>query len=322
MGMTLGLGLIGTGRHGARYAEHIQSDVPDAALVAVSRRDEEQLGEFAARYKVPNIYTDYRELVSDPMVDAVVIVTPNYLHMPMTVAAAENGKHVLVEKPMARNVEEARAMIDAARSAGVKLMVSHNFRYHPMVRRVKASLPALGKPYLITMCKRQQPAPGWREDPVASGGGALMDLGVHLFDQARFLLERDVLGLYCSTMRVASAGVEDAFVAVLDFPECAVTCDGSMASGSRADLIQIATDGGQLLADRYGRRITFIHGQDRRDDAITEPDFTIGLVLKDFVGCILENREPGVTGEDGLKAVEIAAACYRSDAMGQRVTLH
>jgi len=319
--LTVGLGLVGTGRHGTRYAEHIQTEVKDSALVAVCRRDKEKLAEFGQRFKIDRLYTDYRDLVKDPQVDAVLIVTPNDLHMPIAVAAAEGGKHILVEKPIARNVEEARKMIEAARKHGVKLMVSHNFRYHPLVRRVKALIPSMGTPYLISMCKRQQRAPGWRENPEASGGGALMDLGVHLFDQARFLLEREALGVFCSTARVLGTSVEDSFAAVLEFPGCLVCCDASMCSGSRMDLIEVATDGGQLLADRYGRLITVAQAGDRREERITEPDFTVGLVLKDFVRCISEDREPPVTGMDGLKSVEIAQACYESARAGRKVRL-
>ncbi len=317
--MTIGLGLVGTGRHGTRYAEHIQSEVKDSALVAVCRRDREKLAEFGQRFKVAGLYTDYRDLVKDPKVDAVLIVTPNDLHLPIALAAAQRGKHILVEKPIARNVNEARAMIDAARRHGVKLMVSHNFRFHPLVRRVKALLPSMGTPYLISMCKRQQRASGWREDLKASGGGALMDLGVHLFDQARFLLGSEPKAVFCSTRKVLGTPIEDSFASVLEFPGCLVCCDASMCSGTRMDLIEVATDGGQLLADRYGRLITVAQGAERMEERLTEPDFTVGLVLKDFVRCIIEDGEPSVTGLDGLRAVEIAQACYESAKSGRKV---
>ena len=319
--MAIGLGLVGTGRHGARYAEHIVNEVEDARLVAACRRDEVQLKDFGARFGVARLHTDYLQLVRDPEVDAVVIVTPNNLHLPVALAAADEGKHILVEKPMARTVEEARHMLDAAQERGVKLMVSQNFRYHPLVRRVKELLPSLGTPYFISMCKRQQPARGWREDPDASGGGALMDLGVHVFDQARFLLDSEVGSVYCSTARVLGGLVEDSFASVLGFPGCLVACDASMCSGSRSDLIEVATDGKQLLADRYARRIVTIEGFERSEEAITQPDFTLGMLLKDFVRCIVEDTEPPITGLDGLRAVEIARACYESAESGRRVEI-
>ena len=319
--MTLGFGIVGTGRHGSRYAEHIKGEVENSALVAACRRDRKKLEEFGQRFGVPKLYTDYHKLVRDPDVDAVVIVTPNNLHMQIARAAAEAGKHILVEKPMARDTVEARAMIDAARKHDVKLMVSQNFRYHPLVRRVKTLLNSMGKPYLISMCKRQQPARGWREDPEASGGGALMDLGVHVFDQARFLLDEEPQGVFCSIRRVLDSPVEDSFASVIEFPGCLVLCDASMCSASRTDLIEIATDGEQLLADRYARRIILVQGLERKEEMMTEPDFTLGLVLKDFVKCILEDTEPAITGEDGLKAVEIARACYESARSGQKVKL-
>jgi predicted dehydrogenase len=319
--MTVGIGLIGTGRHGIRYAEHIVDEVDEAELVAASRRDPEKLREFGERFGIDGLYTDYEKLVQDPSVDAVAIVTPNSHHMPMTIAAAEAGKHIIVEKPMARTVEEGEKMIEAARENGVKLMVSQNFRYHPLVRRVKELIPTLGNPYLISMCKRQQPARGWREDPKISGGGALMDLGVHIFDQARFILGEEPIRIACATRSVKSTDVEDSFASVVEFPDTIVSCDASMCSGSRADLIEIATDGKQLLADRYARRIVTIDGLERKEEILTQPDFTVGMVLKDFIRCILEDVEPPVSGYDGLRALEMAVACYRSSSTGEFVEL-
>jgi predicted dehydrogenase len=235
------------------------------------------------------------------------------------VAAAEAGKHILVEKPMARDAAEARRMIDASREAGVKLMVSQNFRYHPLVRRVKSLLGEIGRPYFISMCKRQQPAHGWREDPAASGGGALMDLGVHVFDQARFILDEEPTRASCFIPELAEGEIERSFASIFEFPGCLVACDASMCSGSRTDLIEVATGGRQLLADRYARRIIVVDGFDRSEETITQPDYTLGHVLGDFVRSIIEDTEPPVTGFDGLRAVEMAMACYESARRGEHV---
>jgi len=319
--MTVGIGIVGTGRHGSRYVEHIRNDVEDSDLVAVCRRDQGKLQEFGRRFGVKNLYTDYRDLVADPAVDAVAVVTPNNLHMPITLAAAEKGKHVLVEKPMALNVQEARSMVSAARRYGIKLMVSHNFRYHPMVRGVKALLQKAGRPYQVSMCKRQQPAHGWREDRARSGGGAVMDLGVHIFDQARFLLGKEPRGVICSTAKVLSSEVEDSFASIIDFDDCLVSCDASMCSGSRVDLIEVATDGKQILGDRYGRTIVEIEGLERRTRRIEGSEYTLGKVLRDFVASIVNDTQPPISGEDGLRAVEMAQACYESARTGGRVEL-
>jgi predicted dehydrogenase len=148
-----------------------------------------------------------------------------------------------------------------------------------------------------------------------------MDLGVHIFDQARFILGEEPLRISCRAKSVLSTDVEDSFASVLEFPSTLVACDASMCSGSRADLIEIASDGKQLLADRYDRRIVIIDGLDREEEVLTQPDFTVGLVLKDFVRCILEDSEPPVSGYDGLRAVEMARACYLSSRSGRAVDL-
>lgn len=146
-----------------------------------------------------------------------------------------------------------------------------------------------------------------------------MDLGIHIFDQARFLLDEEATGVLCSTRSVLASRIEDSFASIIEFGDHLVSCDASMCSGSRVDLIEVATRGGQILADRYARRIGLVDGDTRREEELTGSEFTLGLLLKDFVRSVLDDTKPPITGEDGLRAVEIAQACYESARRSRKV---
>jgi predicted dehydrogenase len=307
----IGIGLIGCGRHGARYAESLMT-AEGAQLVAVCRRNQAEAQRFASLWGVRKAYTAYADLIKDGDVDAVIVTTPNSSHAEIGVEAAEHGKHVLVEKPIARSVVEAEGMISAARRNGVNLMVGHSFRYHPMTTESIRRLGDLGEVFLTVMCKRQQRAAGWRLDP-QEHGGTVMDLGVHLFDLVRYLLKQEPTSALCRVRHVLGFGVEDSFAAILDMPgEGIAVIDANTSSNSRTDKMEFAGTEGHMMVDRYRREIQMVKGEERTRAPLLGSDVTLPLVLGDFVRSIAEGSEPPITGEDGLKAVRIAEACYRS----------
>ena len=149
-----------------------------------------QAGRDVRRSRAPT--TDWRELVGDPGIDAVVVATPNSLHAEQTIAFLDAGQHVLVEKPMAMDVAEADAMVAAAERSSASLMVAHCWRFHPDVIALRDRIAAgeLGevvKTRGYGVHAKWGPA-GWFVDPALAGGGALADMGVHAIDTARFLL--------------------------------------------------------------------------------------------------------------------------------------
>ncbi|HEV3014023.1 MAG TPA: Gfo/Idh/MocA family oxidoreductase, partial [Actinomycetota bacterium] len=172
----LRIALVGTGWimdfHARAVLEH-----PGAELVAAANWREPSLRRLADRHGIARTTTDWRALATDPAVDAVVIGTPNALHAPQAIAFLEAGKHVLVEKPMARTRAEADAMVAAAGGAGAWLMVAHCWRFHPDVRALRARVEA-GELGEIVRSRgygvhaRWGPS-GWFTDPELAGGGAL-----------------------------------------------------------------------------------------------------------------------------------------------------
>ena len=174
---------------------------PKAELYAICDIDEKLLQRRAIEWGAQKAYTDYHQLLADPTVDAVEVITPHHLHAPIGVAALEAGKHVSMQKPMAVNVAECDALIDTARRSGKLFRVFENFRYYPPLVRAKDLLDsgAIGEPLSIRI-KVVQGSMGegwkipysrwaWRFDPAQSGGGrVILDYGYHLFSVAMWFL--------------------------------------------------------------------------------------------------------------------------------------
>jgi predicted dehydrogenase len=210
-------------------------------LVAVAGRTEEAVKEAMHRYGYEKYYTDWREMLRDPDVQLFDNGGPNDMHAEPCIAAAEAGKHILCEKPMARSAEEAKRMLDAVNKAGVKHMVSFSYRFVPAIRHayeiVKSG--ALGEIYHFRAVYLQEwiTDPNfpliWRLDKKVAGSGALGDLGAHIIDLGRFLVgePKSVMGMTKTfiTERPLPGGngtgkveVDDAFEAVVEFENGAV----------------------------------------------------------------------------------------------------
>lgn len=193
---TIRVGIIGTGQFAqACHIPGVKSH-PAAEIVAVCGRRLDSTRELAARFDIPQVYTDYRDLCRDPDVDAVSIVTPNLWHREQAVLALEHGKHVLCEKPLGITVSDAEQMLAAARASGRVHMVAFTYRYCYGVQQLRREVQAgtIGEPYLLRVnydsWEGLNPAweIGWRENQQLAGGGVLFDRGAHLFDLARFVL--------------------------------------------------------------------------------------------------------------------------------------
>src|SRR5436305_1712020 len=153
---------------------------PGAELVAAANWREESLAALAERHGIPRVTTDWRELAADPSIEAVMVATPNALHAPQTVACLAAGKHVLVEKPMARTLAECEAMLAAAEESGARLMVAHCWRFHAEVRRLRervagGELGDIVKTRGYGVHAGWGPS-GWFTDMELAGGGALLDM--------------------------------------------------------------------------------------------------------------------------------------------------
>jgi len=186
------VGVIGTGGIAMRQAQRL-AQLDDVEIVAGCDISEENLKKFAEKYEVPHTYKDFNEMVQLDEMDAITVCTPNYMHKEPTVAALKAGKHVMVEKPMAMNVQEAQAMVDAAEQSPGRLTMGFQYRLSPDAQALKRFVDAgqLGK-VLFARCQalRRRGIPSWgvfgRKE--LQGGGPLIDIGVHIMECAHFLM--------------------------------------------------------------------------------------------------------------------------------------
>jgi predicted dehydrogenase len=223
-------------------------------LIAVCGRDEEAVAEAARRYGYEGYYTDWREMLQDDRIQLFDNGGPNDAHAEPCIAAAQAGKHIFCEKPLARNAEEAKEMLDAAAKAGVKHMVAHNYRFVPAIRLARDLIEsgALGQIYHFRAVYLQEwimphynEAKIWRLDKKVAGSGAIGDLGAHIIDLGRFLVG-EITSLSAMTRTfieerplpdgsgTGKVDVDDAFVTTVEFDNGAIgTLECSRFAGGR-----------------------------------------------------------------------------------------
>ncbi len=268
---TIGIGMLGYAFMGKAHTNAFKTlpymIYPPPAiprLVAIAGRNEEGVSEAARRYGYEKYCTDWHSLIEDPEVELVDNGGPNDTHAEPSILAAQAGKHVLCEKPLARTAEEAKAMLDAVNKAGVKHMVAFNYRFVPAIRQIRNLIDsgALGRIYHFRAVYLQEwimphyNAPKWwRMDKSVAGSGALGDLGAHIIDLAHYLVggvknlsaftrtfieERDVPG-EGATSRV---DVDDAFVAAVEFENGAIgTLEATRFAAGRKNFNQFEING-------------------------------------------------------------------------------
>jgi predicted dehydrogenase len=226
-------------------------------LAAIAGRDAENVTASAARYGYAASYTDWRDLVADPSVDLVDNGGPNDVHAEASIAAAEAGKPILCEKPLARSAAEARTMLGAVSRAGVINMVAFNYRFVPALRHAR-DLIALGTlgtiyhfraRYLQDWLSDPQAGHSWRLAKETAGSGALGDLGSHVVDLARFLVGEPTAvsastRTFTSERPGGSVDVDDAFAATIDFENGAIgTLEASRVATGRKNGLEIEVNG-------------------------------------------------------------------------------
>ena len=332
---------LGMGRHHAKgYQEN-----PQANLVAICDQNLELLAEYQAIYPQAKAYTSYEEMLAAGGLDAVSVAVPNFLHAKIVIAALQAGTHVLCEKPMALNAAEAEEMLKASGTAGKKLMIHFNYRFSPPSQFLKryVSEGHLGQIYYAkTHWLRAFGIPklgGWFGIKELSGGGPLIDLGVHRLDLALWLMgypHAVSVSAYTSSLlgaRIArDAGVEynceDLAAALIRLDNGAViNLEASFAGGTdkAEDMVTgIYGTNGAVIQRNRGEGYDF-EGITLQNVAGTlsqiSPKFLARCpsAIDHFVDCVVNDREPEASAENGLEMMRIIDAIYRSAAEGREV---
>jgi predicted dehydrogenase len=319
----LRLGLVGAGKHGLRYARHIVEDVPEAQLVALCRRDRTEGERAAAAYGCAWV-ADFRLLVSDPGVDAIVVAVPPTLHTQVVEAVCQAGKPLLIEKPLAVNLAEARRIRDLVVAHGVRCMVAHTLRFNTVVRALRTHLSEITPLQTVSLSQRFEPSSlDWLDRRADAGGGIVLHTGVHSFDLLRHLSGLEVDRVWGLLERRFTRETEDAFTLVYtmrEFPLPGVVA-GSRTTLGRSGLIELVGERGQLVGDHVHGFAYLLRGRERLELPVKPPVPTVREALRAFVTALSEGTPFPITVDDGLRAVAVAEACYRSAARRETVAV-
>lgn len=314
----LRIGLIGAGKHGSRYAKHIAEDIPQAELAGICRRNTAEGEQLAAKYDCP-YYADYRQLIEDGSIDAIAIAVPPYLHRQIVELACQAGKHILIEKPLAVSVAEAKRIQSLIANSAVRCMVAHTLRFNSVVQTLKAHIADIAPLQSVYLSQRFEPSPlQWLDHKAESGGGIILHTGVHSFDLLRFLSDSEVERVWCQTMTICTKETEDNFQMQCQFETPLLTgaSAGSRSTQSRSGLIELSGANGQLIGDHAHGFAHLVQGMQRTALTVGPPVHTVCKSIEAFVEGVQHNTLFPISVEDGLQSVAIAEACYRSVESG------
>lgn len=334
----IGCGSIARKRHLSEYQAE-----DNVQIVAVCDIVNERAEEIAKQYNAVPFF-DYREMLKEKEIDAVSVCTPNYLHASITIEALKAGKHVLCEKPMATSTEEAEAMIMAAKQSGKKLMIAHNQRFVASHEKAKQMIEngEIGKIYSFRTSFGHGGPDSWSID----GGlrswffkkseamfGALGDLGIHKIDLIRYLLATEIteVASFIETNAKENSEVDDNAVMIMKTKSGVLgTLAVSWSYVSKEDnstiiygekgIIRLEDDPDYSLIVHYknGEEVNYKLGQIQTNKS--KEQHSSGVV-RAFIQCIRGEEEPPITGEEGLKSLEVISAAIESHRKKEFVTI-
>jgi predicted dehydrogenase len=319
------VGVIGLGKAGRQHAEAARR-YGEAELVAVS--DPAPAAARAAGELGVRCWPDYTAMLEEVELDAVVVSLPHAALPAAALAACRRGRHVLLEKPMAATSADAKLVVDACREANVRLMVNFVHRFRAEYRQAHAAVQAgaIGRPVLVVdaMASGRSDLPGWVWDHKTAGGGMMMYNGIHSLDRLAWLAGSSiarvsgVMGTFCYPV-----ADEDSAAATVTFQsgalgvviqhksDAAATLAGwrTTVHGTTGGISLVSESGLELISDKERFRIQ------------TEEDNRFLGAFGEFVAAIREERDPGPSGEDGLRALLAVEALYEAARRGSTVTI-
>lgn len=340
----VGVGIIGSQFIATIHAEALKS-IADATLVAVMSPNEAHVRTFAKQHQIPNWFTDIEAFLALDEIDMVVLGAPNYLHCELTVKIARAKKHVVVEKPLCLNLEEADLMIETCKKNKVKLMYAEELCFAPKYVRLKSLLDegALGYPVLLKQSEKHDgPHAAHFYDVEKSGGGVMMDMGCHAIQFFRWLNPKaKVVSVYAqmqtSVHQDKTIG-DDNSLLILEFSNgvTAIAEESWIKKGGMDDKAEIHGSEGVAYADLLQGNSILTYSEKGIGYAVEKAGDTKGWSftmyeelwnygfpqeMAHFVDCVKNDRTPLVDGEDGKAVLEIIFAAYASAGAGKKIML-
>jgi len=330
----INVGLIGAGRIGKVHAEHLAYRIPGANLSAVSDIFLNAAEKLAGNLQIPSVYKDHRHIMDDPSIEAVVICSSTDTHSQMIAEAAAAGKHIFCEKPIDHDLAKIDHVLGLVENAGVKLQVGFNRRFDPNFKRVRDIVASgdIGDPHILRITSRDPSPPPI--EYVKVSGGIFLDMTIHDFDMARFLIDSEVDEIYVAggvmvDPSIGEAGDIDTAVITLNYKNGVIgTIDNSRQAVYGYDQrIEVFGSGGCVTADNNYPNTAFVSDSQRvhRDLPLNffMERYTESYIeeMKAFIQCVKEDKKPMVTGLDGRIPVVMGYAAKKSYADNRPVKL-
>jgi len=328
------IGVIGVGRIGRMHTRNLKYQVSGVNVLGVADVLEKAAQRIAKDLEIPIAEKDYHCLLENKDIDAVVICSSSDTHAQIISEAAEAGKHIFCEKPIALDIDKIDQAIMAVKNAGVKLQVGFNRRFDPSFKKAKDLVASgtIGTPHLVRITSRDPEPPPISYVKVS--GGIFLDMMIHDFDMARYLLDQEVVEL----MAVGSCLVDPAIGEAGDIDTAIVTLKyekgawGTIDSSRKAvygydQRIEIfGSEGCVMVGNKKPTEVAVIGTEDARSD---KPIFwfieryieAFLAEMKEFIKCIQEDTRPPVGGFDGKISVQMGYAAKESLIKGSFVKI-
>lgn len=320
---SLNIGVIGAGRIGKLHTNNILKHLPQLKIKAIA--DPQIDTAWAKSLSIPVITHDFNDLINDNTIQAVLICSPSSQHAPQIIAAAQAGKHIFCEKPISTDIEQIKSALQAVAKSGVKFQVGFNRRFDPNFAKIKQMLTAnrIGTPQLLRITSRDPKIPP--TDYIKSSGGMFIDMTIHDFDMARFLMNSEVTEVYASANAlinpiIAEHGDIDTAIINLKFANgsLGVIDNSRQAVYGYDQRVEVFGSEGAVQADNNTPTNTTLS---TLEGITTEKPlyfflerYEVSFVaeLTAFYESIANNTKPAVTGEDGLRSVILSIAAEQS----------
>ncbi|PRY15688.1 putative dehydrogenase [Pontibacter ummariensis] len=328
----LGIALVGLGNYSTNQLAPALQETEKCYLAGVVTGSPPKAEEWKKKYSIPgrNIYSydTYDQIKDNPDIDIIYVVLPNAMHAEYTIRAAEAGKHVICEKPMATSEEDCARMIEACKRNNRKLSVGYRLHFEPHNQRVME----LGQQQVFGKVKKIDGAHSfvvsndpdrWRLNKKLSGGGPLMDVGIYCVQAACYTTGETPVAVTAKfgevTRPVYFDEVEQSVSWQLEFPGGAVANGSSSYNENKNFLYGEAEEGWWRLQPAYS--YSGIEGRTSKGPMNYPQVNQQARQMDAFAECVLENRESRVPGEMGMRDVRILMAIYEAARTGKRVLI-
>ncbi len=336
------VGLIGSGFISEIHAKSLKNIV-QAEIIACASPTEKHIKDFADRFRIPEWFTDYRKMLEINELDMIIIGAPNNVHAQITIDAAKAGKHIVCEKPLCMNLKEADAMIEACDTAKVKLMYAEELCFTPKYVKLKelCDSGALGNVYLVKQSEKHDgPHAEWFWDVNRSGGGVTVDMGCHAFAFFRWIYGNPkIKSIYADMATIVHKDKTDGddlatIIITFEGGRKAIAEESWIKKGGMDDRAEAYGSEGLSYANLHMDISLKTYSEKGYDYVVEkapiskgwsytiyEEEWNYGFPqeFQHFIDCVLNNKEPLITGKDGKAVMEMIFAAYESAGKGCKV---